>query len=339
VDDAAQVGRDAGRHVVQRRDAGLGVLERQLGGAAPLEWRAAGEEMVEGGAERVEVAAGVGLLAAGDLGREVERGAEGRARHGQARIHPRALGEAEVGHLRQAPRREQDVRRLDVAVDDPRLVGHAERGGHLLHHGQRALRRQRPLATQHVRQALAVHKLHRDELEAAVLAHGVDLDDVGMDDCGGVACLAGEALDEGGVAREGPRQHLDGDEAVERGLARLVDRPHPPAAQQLDDLELAEALADQRIDPVGELRLAGQAEHGLAGGAQDALVNGGVELQPPAALRALARMFRHRFRPPSGTDHDHGVVGYLQRGRVYCARKGMSSSRRCAGAGRQRSAG
>jgi porphobilinogen synthase len=71
--------------------------------------------------------------ALGLLGREVGGRAHHRAGLGEALLGARAHGpgDAEVGHLHLAGRRDEDVGRLDVAVDHAVAVGEAERGGHL----------------------------------------------------------------------------------------------------------------------------------------------------------------------------------------------------------------
>ena len=247
VDDVAERRGDIGGDFAERRGLLLGVLEDQLGGGCALVGRAAGEEVVEGGAERVEVAAGVERLAPRGLGRHVEGRAERGAGGGDADVHALVLGEAEVSHLRVAFGVEQYVRGLDVAVQDAAAMRLGEGRGHLLEELDRAVGRERALAAEQVVQVLAVDELHGDVADAAGLAHGVDLHDVGMLDGRGGAGLALEAGDEAAVGGEALGEDLDGDEAVEGGLPRLVDGPHAASAEDLHDLELAEGRANERI--------------------------------------------------------------------------------------------
>ena len=95
------------------------------------ERRPSGQQLEEQAARRVEVAARVHLLAARLLGREVLRGADHRRRlrHRRRRVRQRA-GDAEVHDLDVAGRREHDVGRLDVPVDDARAVAVLERVEH-----------------------------------------------------------------------------------------------------------------------------------------------------------------------------------------------------------------
>ena len=95
---------------------------RQLGVAR--ERHAAGERVEEDGAQRVHVGAGVRVLAADLLGRREVRRADEVAGAGDAATRRRALGQPEVGEVRVLllPLRDQDVRRLDVAVHEPAPV-------------------------------------------------------------------------------------------------------------------------------------------------------------------------------------------------------------------------
>ena len=78
--------------------------------------------------KRIEVGAGVELHAHRLLGRRVAGGAEHRARRlGPARLGERA-GQAEVGDAHDAVLVEQQVRGLDVAVQDAARVRVLERG-------------------------------------------------------------------------------------------------------------------------------------------------------------------------------------------------------------------
>src|SRR5437763_1334845 len=70
-----------------------------------------------------------------------------------------ALGEAEVGDLGRALRREQDVGGLEIAVDDALVVGSLHGAGDLFEKGGSLLRRLR-LAVDLPRQAAALDVLH-----------------------------------------------------------------------------------------------------------------------------------------------------------------------------------
>jgi len=99
---------------------------------------------------------------------------------GQVRgVHP---GDAEIGDLDPVVGRDQDVRRLDVAVDDAVGVRIVEGIGHLgddVHHERQ---RQRLVPLEKRIEVRPAHILHGDEGAAvlALLHHVVDGDDVGM---------------------------------------------------------------------------------------------------------------------------------------------------------------
>ena len=132
-DDRLEGARDVGDDLVERLRRVVHLLvgdgDRVLAG----ERRPPGHHLVHHDAERVQVAARVGLRALRLLGREVRGGTHHRADLGEVGLGRRVHrpGDAEVGDLHLAVGADQDVRRLDVAVDEAGLVGEAERGRHL----------------------------------------------------------------------------------------------------------------------------------------------------------------------------------------------------------------
>ena len=77
-------------------------------------------------------------------------------RVGRRAVAADGLGEAEVEDLHDAVRRDLDVRRLQVAVDDPLLVGGLERVGDLPRDGQRVVERQAPRRALRTRRCASV---------------------------------------------------------------------------------------------------------------------------------------------------------------------------------------
>src|SRR6185295_17961431 len=155
------------------------------------------------------------------------------------------LGDAEVEELRLAVGGDDDVGGLDVAVDDPPLVGAGEAGGDLpgdldgLAEGERT-------ALDAVAQRLALVERHGDEQRAVLgLADLVDGAEVRMVERRGGLGLADEAplLLLGSAALRG--EELQGDEPVEPQVARLVHDAHAPAAEALEDLVVRDGAADQ----------------------------------------------------------------------------------------------
>ena len=138
---------------------------------------------------------------------------------------------------------DEDVGRLDVAVDEPGLVGEVQGGGDLAGDLGGLLGRDVAVGAQDVGQRAAVDELHGDEVRAGVLAPVVDADDVGVAEVGRGLGLAAEPLDEVGVDGELGEQHLDGDLAVEQAVAPEEHVGHAAAPDALAQLV---AVVDDR---------------------------------------------------------------------------------------------
>ncbi len=204
------------------------------------EGRRAGKELVEHAGERVLVGATVDLAATDLLRSEVvERSREvpggGRATRTELR------GQAEVGQVAVVGRVDENVRGLDVTVDETAGVRRVERVRDLAHEPESALGRKRP--RQEERSEIgAVDEAGREVDLAVDLAGGVDGDDARVVDRGREPRLAQEALPERRVAGELRRNQLQCDGPVESELGRSVHHAHP-------------AAAEHALDPVaGELR-------------------------------------------------------------------------------------
>ena len=112
-------------------------------------------------AEGVDVGGGGGGAALGLLGRDVG----GRAHHLAGLGERHSLGgpgDAEVGHLDPPVGRDDQVGRLDVAVDDAARVGDTEGIGGLGHQVADDLRVERGAGPQQVGQRLALDELHHE---------------------------------------------------------------------------------------------------------------------------------------------------------------------------------
>ncbi len=201
-----------------------------------FEGRPAGEHLVEDRSQRIDVGRRADL--AGQslrlLGGHVAGRPHDLAADGVAILDLQPLGQAEVGDLRRAVGVEQDVGRLQVAVDDPDAVdrtdGAGERGRQL---GGLAGRHRR--AGQPLGERASLEHLEREVRHAADLAHLVDLDDVGMAYLGDDLGLDAESAELLGFDLEIVPDHLEGDRSLERPLEGLVDDPHPATAEQLKD--------------------------------------------------------------------------------------------------------
>ena len=94
-------------------------------------------------------------------------------------IYPYQPGQAEVGDLHPARFVQQDVLRLDVAMNDALVVRELERLANLRHDGQRLARRQLALGQQ-VPQCHPIDELHQEVVKSLGLAEIVDGHDVRM---------------------------------------------------------------------------------------------------------------------------------------------------------------
>jgi hypothetical protein len=224
------------------------VVDLPIGDAhrvVPGERGPTGDHLVHHHAERVEVAAWVGLGTLGLLRREVRGRTHHRAGLGEVRLRRcvEGAGDAEVGDLHRAGRADEDVRRLDVAVDETSGVGEAEGGGDLAGDLRRLLRREVAVGAQDVGQRAPVDVLHGDEVRGGVLAPIEDVDDVRVVEVGGRLGLAAEALDEVGVDGELGEQHLDRHLTVEQAVVAQEDLGHAATPDALDQLV---AVVDDR---------------------------------------------------------------------------------------------
>ena len=118
------------------------------------------EALEEDAAERVDVGAAVDVAALDLLGRDVVDRADEAAIRRQAARRGKMAGEAEVAHVRVLCIRflaEEDVRRLHVAVHEPRCMRRIERLGDLRDEADRALGIQPALAPEKLTQVDALH--------------------------------------------------------------------------------------------------------------------------------------------------------------------------------------
>ena len=176
----------ARRRRVQRSDI---VHDRQQ--ARSPERRLPRRRLVQHRAEREQVGPEIERLAAGLLGRHVGDRPDGgpgirqvgghrrRIEVGHAQLRPMQFGQAEIEHLCPPLRRDHDVRRFDIAVDQPDRVCCGEGVSHLRTQVEQPRQLQRP-TPDHCLQRLALDVFHHDKVRAVGLFDRVDDDDVGM---------------------------------------------------------------------------------------------------------------------------------------------------------------
>ena len=164
-------------------------------------------------------------------------------------VAARQLRQAEVGDPGDLVLVDQDVRRLDVAVQDALVVRvieglrrlDADPGDESPVVG--AVRRAvAPPGLEHPVEALAPDVLHRVIRQPVVLAGREDRHDVGVVELSDGLRLALEPLAALGVEQPVPGDDLEGDVAAERLLDRFINDPHAAAAQLADDPVLVQPL-------------------------------------------------------------------------------------------------
>jgi hypothetical protein len=185
------------------------------------------------------------------LGRHVAGGAEqlaGAGDRGAGLVGVEQLGDPEVEHLDEvgavaAPGEEQ-VRGLEVAVDDVAGVRRREAAAGLDDERDRAPDRQRARAREQGRQILAFEVLHHQiggaVAREAEVGHGGDV--IVLERAGG-ARLALEARQHRRLLGVLGVQQLDREPPADQ-LGRRQDRPIPPAPSRRTGLAIAEHLAD-----------------------------------------------------------------------------------------------
>src|SRR5262249_44112540 len=128
------------------------------------------------------------------------------------------------------PRLDPGVGRLDVAMDQPLVVGGAQAERHLPPDPQHLRQRQR-LTVHAVIERFAPEELHRQERYAALLADLVYRDNVFMLDGGDSAGFAQEALSGSGTGSECRQQYLQRHAPAEVHVLRLEYDAHAARAE------------------------------------------------------------------------------------------------------------
>ena len=224
----------------QRRGILFEDRRERVGGARPLERPAAGEQLVHHAAEGEDVGAMIDRQATRLLGRHVAdrahdqpgRGVQCRGAVGGGGDGPR---QTEVEHLDVSVAGDDDVGRLEIAMDDVPVVCGRERAGNLRPVFDRLSRRHRP-ARDDLGQRLTLKQLGDRVGARAIPADVIDRDDMGVGEAGERLHLALEARERVRIVRERRRQHLDRDVTAEALVACAIDLAHATSAERADNL-------------------------------------------------------------------------------------------------------
>lgn len=235
-DQVAEAGRHVGidyarrlrRFQRQGRDDGDGVLalERQLAGA----------HAVEHAAEAEQVAAVIDVAAGGLLGRHERRRADNGPGLREVRLVAGRAGQSEVEDLgAELPGLasgarlgffQPQVRWLDVAMNQPVVVGGGQALRHLAANAKNVCDRRDLFALEKIVERFARQKLHRQKWGAAVLADLVDRDDMIVLERGGSAGLAQKSFPGRRAGRQGGEHGLQSDEPLQVRVFGFEDDPH-----------------------------------------------------------------------------------------------------------------
>ena len=199
--------------------------------------------------QRPKVGLRIGFLRAHDvLGTHVGRRSRQRPRRGEQTLvlAVALLGNAKIEDLHEELAalllvlevHEEQVVRLEIAMDDPLLVGLAQRPTTLPDELCRLVRRQPTLPREPIEQALALEQLHHHVghvIDDAVIKRAYDVRGL---DVRGDARLALEPRDEGAVGpREATGDEFHRDVGVQGRVAADPDAPHRAFAERPNQLD------------------------------------------------------------------------------------------------------
>jgi hypothetical protein len=225
------------------------------------------EQLVQRDAQREDVRAVIDRLPPHLLGRHVADRSHELPRPGRRRLRRlpavagqpiRDLRQAKVEQLQPPFARDEDVLRLDVAVDDPLRVGGGQPLRHL--HGEpQDLALARGPVRHHLPQRLALEQLRDDVRHALVRTDIEDREDVRVTQGGDGASLALEPREPLRVEGHILGQDLDRDFPPQTRVPRPIDLPHAAGPEKAEDLVRSQVRSGSQWhgrSAVGSVRLA-----------------------------------------------------------------------------------
>jgi hypothetical protein len=263
-DDGFDVVRQPVHHAAQPRGLLFAYDARHFGErlAVQIVGRAIGQQFVGDDAKGVDVGSRIDQIGiAGDL---LRAHIGNRANHltgagvqRRADVGVDGAGQTEVEHLRLTRRVDEDVRRLEIAMDDAFLVGVFDRVADLDEQPQTFRDAQRPLGDVVVERASA-HQLHREVRLDAVRRIGdarvVHLRDAGMLKASEKLGLVLEAPQARGIPE--PRtNHLQRHAAVGALLFGLVDHAHGAFPDDAQDAVRPDSVRKVAAGLTGQVRV------------------------------------------------------------------------------------
>ena len=223
----------------------VAVLVEQIEERVAVERRPAREHLVEDDAERVDVAP-LGRRLAGRLfGGDVLGAADDAARLREAGAGE-DLGDAEVGQLEDAIVADEDVRRLEIAMDDAVIVDMLEGRADLEGDVDGVAPRELAAHVDEVVEPASLDELHGVPVMPVLVAGVVELDDVRMRELGERLDLAFEALEEAGVLGEIGGEDLEGGLSAGDEFLGEMDASHAAAPDLAREDPAAESFAHHR---------------------------------------------------------------------------------------------
>ena len=209
--------------------------------------RSPGNRVIERAAEAVNIAANIGAARVHRLfGRDVIEGAERHAGLRQAaiyRVRFEVPCEAHIDDLRPPARRDDDIRRFNVAVNDTSFGGVPQPGGDLQHVPHAIGSRHGAEFVDHLPQVFAFDILERDEMQVAIFATKVNPRDIVVIELRRRTSFLFEARHRFRIAGRFRWQNLQRNDAAEFEVAGFEHGGHTARADGFDQLEVPELLS------------------------------------------------------------------------------------------------
>ena len=155
----------------------------------------------------------------------------------------RNLGETEIQNLSAPALGDENIRGLDVAMNNSLRMGCVEGVGHIDCDGQQAVHLDRPHAD-HMFQRGAFEVLHRNEGLAFMLSDFVDRTNIGMIQGRRRACLAAETFERRLVVGNIVGKKFQGDEAAEFGVFGFENHAHAATAELFENAVVRDGASD-----------------------------------------------------------------------------------------------